>query len=242
MVFFPTDDSQFQSDIGIIFWYFKRFAHTTTTLLAIAIIITIVFGMVAIEAESRSREADIMISPCSSSAAEAHAVGCSFDAMSYCWLPSSCYNAEISSEFASRRNCTWSLDRAREHPVSQATALSGDHGDLWANFEYHLLHYAYMWRKMHRAIQGPLGKAAIDSYIANYTHTEHCEHMTMMNLRKGSGRVNSIIRVKYPDCGMRWSRSRGRHYTTRQDAVCLRWYLDLETRRSICDSKILSLS
>jgi hypothetical protein len=42
---------------------------------------------------------DILRSPCGSYPAEAKALGCQFDIISFCWLPPRCYDAELSHTF-----------------------------------------------------------------------------------------------------------------------------------------------
>jgi len=143
---------------------------------------------------------EVMISPCGRSAAEAESQGCHFDIMSFCWLPDACYDAELSDEFRAH-NWEWFLDANQTESVPQAEALSGVHPRLFVNWEYHLKHCTYMWRKLHRAVLGK-GNMAIDSYIGSYAHTRHCEHTLLTDREVGLAEVNTIIRVKYPDCGI----------------------------------------
>lgn len=59
-----------------------------------------------------------------------------------------------------------------------------------------------MWRKMHRAFLGDLGRRAIDGYIGSYQHTKHCEHMLLGDRGVAWDTINTRIAVKYPDCGI----------------------------------------
>lgn len=144
---------------------------------------------------------EVMIKPCGSTPAEARARGCHFDVISFCWLPDECDDREMSEEFDMVNQLEWFSDRERTQPVSHEQIMTGEYTGLYVNWEYHLRHCTAMWKKMHRAIAGSLGKAAIDSYIGVYSHTEHCEHMLLGN-RTILDVINTIILVKYPDCGI----------------------------------------
>ena len=45
------------------------------------------------------------------------------------------------------------------------------------------------------------GPAAIDGIARDYTHTEHCETMLLRRHNVPYDDVNTIVSVKYPDCG-----------------------------------------
>ncbi|XHG07810.1 hypothetical protein AWENTII_010941 [Aspergillus wentii] len=144
----------------------------------------------------------LMKSPCGNTSAQAHTAGCHFDIITFCWLPDRCYDAELSSSFDDLVDWKWYLDRNKTQPVPKEEALRGELDGLYVSWEYHVQHCVYMWQKMHRALLGP-GKEAIDTYIAPYTHTQHCGEML---LQRGEGYamedINTRIRVKFPDCGI----------------------------------------
>ena len=145
----------------------------------------------------------IQEAPCGSTPSEARARGCHFDIMSFCWLPDRCYDEELSEEFQAHKTWEWYLDQNLTVPISQDDALSGEFAELYVDWEYHILHCTYMWRKMHRATMGP-GVSAIDGYIGSARHTEHCGEMLLMNRDLSLGTFNTVIRRKYPACGMAW--------------------------------------
>jgi hypothetical protein len=144
----------------------------------------------------------VMVKPCGSTPEEARARGCHFDVISFCWLPDRCYDPELSAEFDKKYQLEWFVDPERTQPLSHEQVMTGDYTGLYVNWEYHLSHCTAMWKKLHRAIAGPFGKGAIDSYIGPYTHTQHCEHMLLGNRSVAFDVVNTIILVKYPDCGI----------------------------------------
>jgi hypothetical protein len=145
----------------------------------------------------------IMLSPCGSTPAEARAAGCSFDMMAFSWLPPRCYDSELVEEFREFKNWGYWLDRNRTKPVSLEVALTGEIPELYTEFEYHLRHCTFLWRKMHRALLSDRGgKLAIDSVTAGYAHTEHCSKMLINQRKVALDVINAIIVVKYPDCGM----------------------------------------
>ncbi|KAI9034914.1 uncharacterized protein KD926_005028 [Aspergillus affinis] len=144
----------------------------------------------------------VIKSPCGHTAAEARARGCHFDIITFCWLPDRCYDAELSESFEKLDNWKWYLDQNKTQPVPKEEALQGELDGLYVSWEYHVQHCVYMWEKMHRALLGA-GKAAIDTYIGPYSHTEHCGKML---LSRGEGYamddINTRIRLKFPDCGI----------------------------------------
>ena len=103
-------------------------------------------------------------------------------------------------EFQSH-NWEWFEDASKTRPVPQAEALSGMHPGLFVSWEYHLVHCTYMWKKMHRAVLGK-GNLAIDSYVGSFNHTKHCEHNLLTDRDVGLDEMNTVILVKYPDCGI----------------------------------------
>lgn len=142
-----------------------------------------------------------MHSPCGSSPSEARAAGCTFDIVSFNWLPDRCYDAELSEVFEKQLEWEWFLDVNQTLPVSKAEVATGEHPVLYVTWNYHITHCTYMWKKMHRSIiKGQLN--SIDMYIGNYNHTEHCSHMLLSRRNVSLSTINTGIRVKYPDCGM----------------------------------------
>lgn len=145
----------------------------------------------------------VMKSPCGHTAGEARARGCHFDIITFCWLPDRCYDAELSDSLEKLVDWKWYLDRNKTQPVPKEEALQGELDGLYVSWEYSVKHCVYMWEKMHRGLLGA-GKAAIDTYIGPYSHTEHCGKMI---LSPGGGYamsdINTRIRVKFPNCGIK---------------------------------------
>jgi len=143
----------------------------------------------------------VSISPCGSTAQEARERGCHFDVISFCWLPDQCYDPHLSSAFDNLKSWEWYLDPNKTQPLTHEQVMTGEFTGLYVNWEYHLRHCTAMWKKLHRAILGD-GKKAIDSYIGPYDHTKHCEHMLLNDREVGFEEINTIILVKFPDCGI----------------------------------------
>lgn len=143
----------------------------------------------------------IMQSPCGSTAAEARDRGCNFDIMSFCWLPDNCYDAELSEDFENISSWEWFLDPNKSQPVAYDEVMKGELTGLYVSWEYHLRHCTAMWKKMHRAVLGK-GKIAVDSYIGDLGHTEHCGHQLLEDRDVGFDEINTAIFIKFPDCGI----------------------------------------
>ncbi|KAJ5083622.1 hypothetical protein N7456_013049 [Penicillium angulare] len=132
---------------------------------------------------------------CGESREEARALGCHFDPVSFSWLPSSCYDGDLTEEFLGLKDWEWFVD-SDGSSASRDTVMEGGYDELYVSWEYHLLHCTYAWRKMHRAI---LSGRPMDNYIAKYNHTAHCEHMLLAQWIERNT-TNTIIQTKFVSC------------------------------------------
>ena len=184
-----------------------RWSSTSHRSYTILLILLTVLGIteVGIIAQSlstsRTSRPQVLLSPCGHSPTEARALGCHFDIMSFCWLPDKCYDTELSSTFDNLTQWEWFLDPNKTQPVAHEQVMAGEYMGLYVSWEYHLRHCTAMWRKLHRAVLGD-GRVAVDSYIANYDHTRHCEQMLLGQRGLGLDEVNTVIVAKFPDCGI----------------------------------------
>lgn len=132
---------------------------------------------------------------CGNSPSEALASGCSFDVMSFAWLPAACFDGELMNDFLSLRNWVWYRDQSGSETADPVAVARGQYDQLFVTQEYHMYHCTYMWRKMHRAVQRGL---PLDGYIGSMGHTEHCEEMLVHQAPLNS--TNAIIVSKYVKC------------------------------------------
>ncbi|KAL0931144.1 uncharacterized protein CTRU02_213879 [Colletotrichum truncatum] len=146
----------------------------------------------------------VLIKPCGSTPQEAREKGCHFDVISFCWLPTQCYDSDLSRDFDLQNHLEWFLDPHRTQPLTHEQIMTGEYTGLYVNWEYHVRHCTAMWKKMHRAILhgDGHGDKAIDGYIGAYEHTKHCEHMLLAGRNIAPDIINTRIAVKYPDCGI----------------------------------------
>ncbi|KAI1173837.1 hypothetical protein F4777DRAFT_556466 [Nemania sp. FL0916] len=140
--------------------------------------------------------------PCGSTPEEALANGCKFDIISFCWQHPQCFDDELIDLFDGQAAWEWFTDADQTHPLTRAEVATGTFDNLHVNWEYHLHHCTAMWLKMHRAIASDDGKAAIDSYIGSMHHTHHCSQMLVDDRDMALSTMNTVIRIKYPHCGM----------------------------------------
>lgn len=133
---------------------------------------------------------------CGNSSAEARSLGCSFDVMSFAWLPAHCFDRELTDEFLALRDWEWFLDIDGIHAVALDSIIAGGYPQLYVTQEYHLYHCTFMWRKMHRAV---LRGGPLDSYIGNFNHTTHCARM-LLDRETGLADINTEIYTKYVNC------------------------------------------
>jgi hypothetical protein len=163
---------------------------------------------------------------CGSSPSSALAADCIFDPLSFSWLPQSCADLELTSQFLGLKNWTWWVDQERKDEVGVGEVMKGEYKALFVTREYHMLHCTYMWRKMHRGmmlaqsvkgnrVEGSengnsraggqsKGRGIIDTYIGSYAHTAHCE-MMLLGMEGEEGGVDknatdTAILMKFPRC------------------------------------------
>lgn len=139
-----------------------------------------------------------VLEPCGKTHDEALARGCQFDLMSFVWTPPACHDKELLEDFLSLRNWTWYHDIEGMHIADAAQVRQGIFEHLFVTWEYHKVHCAYMWRKLHRAM---MSGSPVDGYIGISNHTRHC--LSQLD-RKGidSQSVNTHIIQKFPACGV----------------------------------------
>ncbi|KFG79788.1 hypothetical protein MANI_009002 [Metarhizium anisopliae] len=137
-----------------------------------------------------------LVESCGGSPEEATSLGCSFDVMSFAWLPSRCFDQELMLDFLHLRRWQWFTDADGRHPIDQATVAKGTYEHLYVTQEYHMYHCTYMWRKMHRAVQHG---QPLDGYIGSLAHTDHCESV-LVHPDSSWGELTTSIFSKYVKC------------------------------------------
>jgi hypothetical protein len=145
---------------------------------------------------------------CGDTPSSARQANCTFDLMSFSWLPPACAETELTTEFLRLRNWTWWIDAEKNNPVPLHEVLKGEYRELYVTREYHMYHCTYMWRKLHRGLlrgQGSVEeRGVVDTYIGAYWHTAHCE-MMLLGMEGDEGGIDkmatdTIITMKFPQC------------------------------------------
>lgn len=154
---------------------------------------------------------------CGESPAEARRLGCVFDIIIMGWVPPRCHDSALAAEFVQRRDWAFFGDANFTGPVIPVQqVMEGAWNNLFVNYEFHVIHCTYTWRKMHRAA---IGGRVLDGYIADSHHTNHCE---MMLLHEPLAENSAYI--KYANCPWTsqddgrfgWYRMKGGHKIYRQ--------------------------
>jgi hypothetical protein len=104
---------------------------------------------------------------------DAKKLGCIFDTISFSWLVPECYDQELVEEFDKldvKFPFFYDPEGKSEAPWSEVA--KGERA-MFVPWSHHLWHCGFLWRKMHRAL---MAGVPVDSYIGNYTHTEHCQY------------------------------------------------------------------
>lgn len=141
---------------------------------------------------------------CGNSPSSARASGCILDLMSRTWVHPSCYNATLTEEFLAR-NWTWYLapDASASTALPEAIpremvprVLEDETREVLVSWEFHIWHCSFTWRKLHLAL---MDGGMVDSYIANYHHTEHCS-FELSGPGLDLDEVSSVFTTKFTTC------------------------------------------
>lgn len=141
---------------------------------------------------------------CGFSPIEARARGCIFDPMAFNWLPPACHNPEITAEFLSLANWTYSPSPLG-HPAYTSTdimnGVAGDFEYLYVDQKFHHLHCTYMTHKVARALASG-DPDRLDGYIVDPHHSRHCIDMSAMGPPSNDRNAFGVMGpVRYPACG-----------------------------------------
>lgn len=137
-------------------------------------------------------------SSCGTSTFSAREMGCNFDIMSFSWLPPACFDEQLMQDFLDHENGPWIWyhDQNRTQQAEREFVLLGNYPQLYVEWDYHMAHCAFMWRKMHRAV---LEGRPLDSYILDMHHTQHCER-TLLRTDIDEEVLHTAISMKWPIC------------------------------------------
>ncbi|EAW16776.1 uncharacterized protein NFIA_001230 [Aspergillus fischeri NRRL 181] len=161
----------------------RPYRSNATLLSSLALTISIITGIFTLIAyingpRNLKPQSPDSLFRCGTSAAQAKAAGCHFDLMSFSWLPSACYNEDLTNDFLNYTDWKWSLDIEGRHLVPKEYVQQGDFEYLFTSYEYHVVHCVFMWKKTHQAIlDGSFDH--LDGYIAGLGHTGHCGEMLL---------------------------------------------------------------
>ena len=151
-----------------------------------------------------SHDVEVVTTPgvkhCGKTAAEARKLGCVFDTISFSWLVPECYDQQLVEEFDKLPvKFPFFYDPNGKSEAPWEEVVKGERA-MYVPWSHHLWHCGFLWRKMHRAL---MAGVPIDSYIGNYTHTEHCTQiMVEENRQHAMEDVNTIMALKFPVCTM----------------------------------------
>ncbi|KAH8598647.1 hypothetical protein B0O99DRAFT_615592 [Bisporella sp. PMI_857] len=109
---------------------------------------------------------------CGNTSEEAVSNNCILDFIAGAWVPRECYDAELEEEFLKLRDWHWYADEAGRHEISKdIIKQNGGSNPIFVSIEYHWVHCAYTWKKLHRS---RIRHTPIDTHISKYEHTVHC--------------------------------------------------------------------
>jgi hypothetical protein len=113
---------------------------------------------------------------CGNSTAEAEALGCQFDPLSFLWLPAPCLDLKSTLEYQKRVNWHGYDDDqgSRQLSLQEMAARVGPE-PYYTTAREHVVHCAYMWMRMHQKYLA--GGFGLDDNARSFVHTQHCAEM-----------------------------------------------------------------
>lgn len=113
---------------------------------------------------------------CGNSTAEARALGCKFDPLSFLWVPEPCLDTEMSEAYQKAVNWHGYNDAEGKEILDLDTMSERvEPFKYFTSIREHAVHCAYVWQKQHRGyLQGGL---YLDDNSASFHHTRHCSEV-----------------------------------------------------------------
>lgn len=135
---------------------------------------------------------------CGNSPEDALARGCRYSIVLHSWLPKNCLEDEDAEDellMHKGRDWPYTLDSGTNLTMDQLR--KGDYHHFTTTFDWHVTHCMYVWKRLHRIMMN--GTRGLDSYTANFHHTNHCVKM-IGGHPEGMKNSGTKIFVKYPVC------------------------------------------
>lgn len=176
------------------------------------LIVVLVFGMLGFFGFQIGRDYALWgtfhnpkVTSCGTSAAEAAALGCKYDLMSFAWMPPSCFDEALTNDFITERNWTWYLDPLAQRPVSQDKVQQGGFERIYVDSEYLRHHCIYTWEKLTRAVESA---GFVDGYVQDTDHAQQCS-VELSKWPSDGNETLAEIYTKFPYCGTKHKGFRG---------------------------------
>jgi hypothetical protein len=123
----------------------RRKFHTLISCTFVALLVFII-GAATItypytKQHSRVDEHGIIRKPCGSSAAEAKALGCTFDPLSFCWLPDECLNPKLTEKFRAAGPWVYYTDQKKTETITEEFGQAEE--QVWLTNRLHKNHCAF---------------------------------------------------------------------------------------------------
>ncbi|RFU80664.1 hypothetical protein TARUN_1549 [Trichoderma arundinaceum] len=132
---------------------------------------------------------------CGNSPADAQALGCRYSIVLHSWLPQDCLtDDDLEDESLMYQGRDWPYE-INGRNLTMEELHQGDYGHFTTTFDWHVVHCMYVWKRIHRVAMDANQK--IDSYTANFHHTNHCVKMIGGD-PAGMKDSGTKIFVKYP--------------------------------------------
>lgn len=126
---------------------------------------------------------------CGSSTSEAETLGCKYDSLAACWLPTHCRDDELTAEFEHAGDgpngewTYWADSNATRGMTLEEVGLLANlpkpQAMFYSTFGWHVAHCAFYWRKEFRMRAKGL---MLENRYDRESHVEHCYPIFMANI------------------------------------------------------------
>jgi hypothetical protein len=146
----------------------------------IALLGLVSLGLRFITKESSSPPQKPILTYCGDTRDQALAKGCTFDMMSWSWMPPACEDVQLSNEYLQLREWEWFADKNMTQPVSRDEVEQGIVKHVWTSREWEEVQCVYNLRKVHRAARA--GRP-IDGFAGHKEYSEYCADLLVETAR-----------------------------------------------------------